>query len=271
MDELPTPLDLWPSSLWQSSPLQALSSPELASPALSPWQPTAAQQTQFQALYQGIVRGNALLNLTRLTEPAEFWEKHLWDSLRGVSWLLSQEQTQPGATQNLSVLDIGTGGGFPGIPVAIALPQTSVTLLDSTRKKVAFLEALALDLGLTNISTQTARAEALGQDPDHRETYDLTLIRAVGPATVCAEYCLPLLDLGGTAVLYRGQWTAEEESALSLAVEQLGGEIHEIQAFTTPLSAGARHCIYLKKYRETPKRFPRPVGIPQQRPLGLGA
>ena len=207
------------------------------------WQPTSEQQQLFQQVYEGILEGNQHLNLTRITAPVEFWEKHLWDSLRGI---LSQEKSQSSQESNSKVIDIGTGAGFPGIPVAIAFPNYSVTLLDATRKKITFLETLLTQLGLENATTLTGRAEAIAKQRQHRHNYDIALLRAVAPAPICAEYALPLLKTGGLAILYRGHWTDEETEALKPVVEQLDGEIELIEGFTTPLSNSVRHCVYLR-------------------------
>lgn len=229
------------------------------------WQPNPSQQVSYQRLYQEILSGNQQLNLTRITEPNEFWEKHLWDSLRGIkSWL---EADQSSSAHPLTVLDIGTGAGFPGIPVAIACPHWHITLLDSTRKKIAFLETLTATLGLTQVQPLVGRAEQVGQMAQHRAAYDLVLIRAVATASVCAEYAMPLLKLNGTAILYRGQWLDEETQALTGAVQQLGGIIDHLESFTTPFSQSIRHCVYVKKIAPTPAVFPRPVGVPTQKPL----
>lgn len=217
------------------------------------WQPDDRQQQLFQRLYEGILSGNRQLNLTRISAPEEFWEKHLWDSLRGLAPIW---QT---ANSHQRIIDIGTGAGFPGLPVAIAFPQSSATLLDSTRKKIHFLQTLVLQLGLENVKTLIGRAETVGQQPPHRQTYDLALVRAVGSASICAEYALPLLKTGGLAILYRGHWTPEEADAFKPVVEQLGGVIESIQAFTTPLSQSVRHCLYLRLTSPTPAKFPRRV------------
>jgi 16S rRNA (guanine527-N7)-methyltransferase len=209
------------------------------------WQPSGEQQCKFQRLYELILAGNRQLNVTRITNPLEFWEKHLWDSLRGIAPLL-----QSSAANQLSsrrVIDIGTGAGFPGIPVAIALADVTVTLLDSTRKKITFLNTLLAQLGIQNATTVTGRAEELGQLPQHRQTYDIALVRAVGSASVCAEYALPLLKIGGLAILYRGQWTDGDTVTLKSAVDKLGGVISSIEGFKTPLSQSVRHCVYLQK------------------------
>lgn len=206
------------------------------------WQPTQQQQQHFQQLYELIVVGNSQFNLTRITEPIEFWEKHLWDSLRGILPLLVQKQDAV-----VKAIDIGTGAGFPGIPIAIALPATNVTLLDSTRKKITFLDTVIEQLNIPNVQTLTSRAEIIGKQPEHRQTYDLATIRAVGSAAICAEYTLPLLKSGGLGILYRGNWTEEEQISLQNTVEKLGGAIAAIDSFTTPLTQSIRHCITLKK------------------------
>lgn len=215
------------------------------------WQPTAQQQGQFQRLYELTLEGNRQLNLTRITDPLEFWEKHLWDSLRGIASLLPTVETK--VTSSLEpmqrVIDIGTGAGFPGVPVAIAMEHWTVTLLDSTRKKITFLNTLLAQLGIQNATTLIGRAEMVSKQLDHRRTYDVALVRAVGSAELCAEYSLPLLKVGGLAVLYRGHWTEAEAEALQGAVERLGGAIEATEEFTTPLSQSIRHCLYIRKVK----------------------
>ena len=221
------------------------------------WQPNAEQQLQFQHLYELIIKANQTLNLTRITEPLDFWEKHLWDSLRGIMPLLKDEgkrlkaEVEPSAfilqPSSFKIVDIGTGAGFPGIPSAIALPDSQVTLLDSTRKKIAFLDSLIAELGIGNVNTVTGRAEVVGKESQHQQAYDLALIRAVGSASICAEYALPFLKSGGLAVLYRGNWTTEEAETLQNTVQRLRGAIAKVESFTTPVSNSIRHCVYLRK------------------------
>ncbi len=216
------------------------------------WVPNESQQQQFQRLYELIVEGNRSLNLTRITEPMEFWEKHLWDSLRGIARLLPANDTS-GEIREVpepavfKAIDIGTGGGFPGLPVAIALPHLSVTLLDSTRKKIDFLETVLPSLTIENAATLLGRSDEIGRQPHHKGAYDIALLRAVGAAHLCAKYALPFLKNGGLAVLYRGNWTVEEEAELQSAIGHLGGTVESVEAFTTPVSQGARHCVYLRK------------------------
>jgi 16S rRNA (guanine527-N7)-methyltransferase len=224
------------------------------------WQPDAMQQATFGLLYEDMLRVNQQFNLTRITEPLEFWEKHLWDSLSGIApWLQAEAPWQ--------CLDIGTGGGFPGLPIAIVRPQWQVTLLDSTRKKITFIQEMITTLGLSNAVGLVDRVEQLGQNPKHREFYDLATIRAVATATVCAEYALPMLKVGGHAVLYRGQWSNEEDDALNLAAEILGSEVTNVHCFTTPLSNSARTCITITKRQAIDPAFPRAIGLAVQKPL----
>lgn len=216
------------------------------------WVPNDSQQQHFQRLYQLILEGNRSLNLTRITEPIEFWEKHLWDSLRGIARLLPVndnlgEIREFPPQSLLKAIDIGTGGGFPGLPVAIALPTLSVTLLDSTRKKIDFLDTVLPSLAVKNAATLLGRSDEVWRQPPHKAAYNLAFLRAVGAASVCGKYALPFLKNGGLAVLYRGNWTAEEERELQSAIEPLGGTVESVEAFTTPVSHSVRHCVYLRK------------------------
>ena len=225
------------------------------------WQPSETQNQLFQQVYQEVLEGNRLQNLTRITTPEDFWEKHLWDSLSGIVGL------QDILTHKLQIIDIGTGAGFPGIPLAIAFPHWQITLLDSTRKKITFVNDTIAKLQLKNATGITARAEALGRTSGDRASYDLALVRAVSKPSVCAEYSLPFVKKGGLVVLYRGHWSDEDTANLESAATQLGSKIELIHRWETPISQGIRHCIYLRKHSATPKKFPRAVGIPDKQPL----
>lgn len=204
------------------------------------WRPNSIQMGQFQAFYGAVIAANQTLNLTRITSPQDFWEKHLWDSLSGIApWL--GDVTQAPALRGV---DIGSGAGFPGIPVAIARPDWSMTLLEATRKKVTFLETLPPILNLKNIQPRWGRAEAY---PDSEPRFDLALIRAVGKAPLCVTYGLPLLRSGGHLVLYRGQWTIAEENDLVKQLKQGGAFLEDVRSFQTPLSQSQRHCLLIHK------------------------
>ncbi|MEO1375179.1 MAG: 16S rRNA (guanine(527)-N(7))-methyltransferase RsmG [Cyanobacteria bacterium J06635_10] len=244
MSCLPQMIDIWEQTLnWKPSP------PELA---------------RFQRLYELIVEGNRKLNLTRITNPEDFWEKHLWDSLRGIKFLISGKEQQE---EGISFIDLGTGAGFPGIPVSIVVNNCTVHLIDSTKKKINFINSILPTLNLDKVKATTCRAEEIGRDTQHRETYDIALIRAVASAHACAEYTLPLLKQGGLAIVYRGNWTEKETNSMENALQQLGGVIESIEQFNTPLTNSDRHCLYLRKVESTPAKFPRAVGVPTQRPL----
>ncbi|MEO1765355.1 MAG: RsmG family class I SAM-dependent methyltransferase, partial [Cyanobacteria bacterium J06629_18] len=143
----------------------------------------------------------------------------------------------------------------------------TINLVDSTNKKINFIDSILPKLNLNHVRATTCRAEEIGRDSKHRETYDIALIRAVASASACAEYTLPLLKQGGLAVIYRGSWTEEENLNMKKAVQQLGGIIESVEQFNTPLSNGDRNCLYLRKINTTPTKFPRSVGVPSRNPL----
>ncbi len=222
------------------------------------WTPSPQVLTQWQELYQYILTTNQHLNLTRITTPEEFWEKNLWDSLAPIIHYDLKDKI---------VIDIGTGAGFPGLPSAIASPETEFMLMDSVAKKVNFINGIKSKLKLTNIDTLINRAEIIGQDENHRNKYDFALIRAVAEISVCLEYTLPLLKQGGIAILYRGNIEEKDIEKISNIARKLGGELREIINKNTPINNHIRHNIYVKKISNTPKKYPREVGKPAKNPL----
>ncbi len=222
------------------------------------WIPSQDILDKWQKLYELICQYNQHINLTRITQPDDFWEKNLWDCLAPII---------PYELNNKRIIDVGTGAGFPGLPIAIAFPNCQMYLMDSISKKVNFIKQVKSELKLQNIETINARAEILGQDKNHREKYDFVLTRAVATISVCLEYSLPLLKLGGIAILYRGNLGEEELENNKCVAEKLGGEIIEVIKTNTPLSHNTRHNIYVKKIGETPHKYPRPPGKPTKKPL----
>lgn len=222
--ELPEHLDVWQDTL--------------------NWQPDAAVRSQFQGFYRCVRQGNRQANLTRILEPEDFWEKHLWDSLRGIAPFLSGEFPLP---ERPRVVDIGTGGGFPGIPVALACPHWSLWLLDSTQKKVRFLQAAIAELGLDNVRAIAGRGETLGTLRPYRQACDIALLRAVGPAERCLKYSFPWLKAGGWLVLYRGHWSDAEEATLKHEIDPLGMTLERVDNFVTPQTQGVRNCLFLRR------------------------
>ncbi|MCS6959130.1 MAG: 16S rRNA (guanine(527)-N(7))-methyltransferase RsmG [Pseudanabaenaceae cyanobacterium SKYGB_i_bin29] len=205
-------------------------SPEIWQQTLH-WQPSEQEIGQFQELYDLVLLGNQTQNLTRITDPVDFWEKHIWDSLRGVKpfW----------QARHLQVIDIGTGAGFPGLPIAIVFPSWHLTLLDGTLKKIKFVNDTIEKLGLTNAIGVHGRAEELGTNKYYRHQFDLVLIRAVGSVPACLKYGLPLTKPGGTIVLYRGHWHPQEANYLV-------NQNWQIDSFVTPISQSQRNCVYIK-------------------------
>lgn len=201
------------------------------------WLPNPEQLDQFEKLYELVLEGNSKQNLTRIIAPDDFWEKHLWDSLRGVLAYWDRE--------NIKLIDIGTGAGFPGLPIAIAKPSWQVTLVDSKQKKVAFVQQTIQDLQLSNAISLAGRVEELNQTSGYRKKYDLAVVRAVGKPDICASYCLPFLKRSGTAILYRGQWLPEESEQIDLFCQEQELQVVKQDRFQTPLTAGIRHSVYL--------------------------
>ncbi|AFY40157.1 16S rRNA m(7)G-527 methyltransferase [[Leptolyngbya] sp. PCC 7376] len=224
------------------------------------WQPEANQLNKLTDLYDGICAGNQKLNLTRITTLEDFWEKHLWDSFVALNPIFSD------LPNTGKLIDIGTGGGFPGLPLAIAYPEWQITLLDSTRKKIAFLNELSETLALNTVGIAD-RAEAVGQNPAYRAQFDLVTIRAVAKAAICVEYTLPLLKIDGLAILYRGQWSESETEKLIPAIAQCGGFLERTEQFITPLTQSQRTCLYIRKIEPTDQYLPRAIGVPKQSPL----
>jgi 16S rRNA (guanine527-N7)-methyltransferase len=203
------------------------------------WEPTLDQELSFQIVYDLVLEGNKTQNLTRIITPPDFWEKHIWDSLRGVLPLWDQ--------QNLKVLDIGSGAGFPGIPVAIAHPSWQLTLLDSTHKKTAFINHVTQSMPLANVTSLTGRAEQLNSTISHYQQYDLVLVRAVGNADLCAEYSIPFLKKSGVAILYRGQWSEAEQNSLNHTCKLLRSKVGSQDRFSTPISSSVRICLHISR------------------------
>jgi 16S rRNA (guanine527-N7)-methyltransferase len=206
-----------------------------------------------------LLEANARLNLTRIVEPAQVARLHLLDSLAALPLL--------DAASPRRAIDIGSGGGVPAIVLGLARPDVSWTLVDSSRKKADALRALVADLGLRTVAVMDERAETLGQDPAHREAYDLATARACASLPVVAEYALPLLRIGGTLLAWKGTLAEAELSAGRSAAEVLGGGEPELHP--TGIGALSDHRFVLAhKVGPTPLRYPRRPGQPAKRPLG---
>lgn len=222
--------------------------------------PTAlARLRRFAEL---LVAGNERTNLTRITGEAELLEKHLLDALLGARRLLSGEGAPPA-----SLVDVGTGGGVPGIPLAVVWPGTRVLLVESQGKKAAFLADAARELGLERVEVAGGRAEDLARGPPHREAFEAATLRAVGSVATCLELGLPFLRPGGRLLLYRGPAGEEDEVLAARGVAPLlgGGEPRGV---VEVLPGGARRrLVVVPKASATPARYPRRPGVPARSPL----
>ena len=227
------------------------------------WIPAPQQLAQFRDLQERLRDWNGRLNLTRLVEGDDFWIAQLYDSL----WPWRDLLQAPPAT--LSLIDVGTGGGFPGLALAIALPASRVTLVDSVGRKAEAVRAMAGGLGLEQrVTIRCERVETTGQDPSCRGRFDWALARAVAAAPVVAEYLVPLLRSSGRALLYRGQWEPDDQRTLERALLPLQAAVERVERRELPAGRGVRHAVLLKPLGPCPPTYPRPVGVPAKLPLG---
>lgn len=217
------------------------------------------QKEQFDRFYELLTEWNKVMNLTGITEYEEVNEKHFVDSLAVVKSVdIAQVQT---------VIDVGTGAGFPGIPLKIVFPHLKVTLLDSLNKRIKFLNTVIDELGLEEISTIHGRAEDYAKQTDYREKYDLCVSRAVANLSTLSEYCIPYIRVGGIFVSYKSGEIEEELEHAKKAVKILGGRLENTVKFTLPGSEISRSFVKIRKEKNTAKKYPRKAGMPAKEPL----
>lgn len=216
------------------------------------------QLEQFSLYFDLLIETNKVMNLTAITEPEEVAVKHIIDSL-----LAYDEKVFPGKL----LADVGTGAGFPGIPLKIYCPKLKVVLLDSLAKRLKFLDNVIETLGLKDITCVHLRAEDAGQNKDHREKYDLVTARAVARLSVLSEYCLPLVKQGGYFIAMKGSKFVEEIAEGRTAVGILGGEIISAEEVKLPGLDDGRAIIRIRKIKKTPVKYPRKAGVPEKQPL----
>lgn len=218
---------------------------------------TERQLEQFRIYYEMLIEKNKVMNLTGITEWDEVLEKHFLDSISLIRAI--------NLSQNISVLDMGTGAGFPGIPLKIAFPNLKITLADSLNKRVLFLQEVIDTLKLEGIEAIHGRAEDLARDKNYREQYDLVVSRAVANLSTLSEYCLPFVKIGGQFISYKSGEIEEEVSASKSAVFLLGGKIKDTVKFE--LGESGRSFVLIDKTKGTPKTYPRKAGTPSKKPL----
>ena len=213
----------------------------------------------FQQYFDLLLEGNEKMNLTSITDPQEVAIKHFIDSLTCLTAL-----KLPAGSH---VLDVGTGAGFPGIPLKIYRNDLKITLMDSLQKRVNFLNETLQTLALQDIRAIHDRAEDFAQRKEHRESYDLVVSRAVARLAVLVEYCLPCVKIGGYFISQKGPTIEEEVNESSKALVILGGEIEEIKKLNLPIIQDGRSMVVIKKIHPTPKQYPRKAGVPAKKPL----
>ena len=217
------------------------------------------QKTQFIQFYEYLVEKNKVMNLTGITEFDEVLVKHFLDSLCCV------KAVDMGKIK--TVMDIGTGAGFPGVPLKIAFPEVEACLLDSLNKRVRFLEETFALLGLEGISAIHGRAEEYAKNKAYREKYDLCVSRAVSNLATLSEYCLPYVKTGGTFISYKSGTVQEEAEEAEKAINILGGQVKDITYFKLPDSEIDRSLVIINKKKSTPGKYPRKAGTPLKEPL----
>lgn len=215
------------------------------------------QLEQFFTYKELLIEWNKKMNLTAIEQEEDIITKHFIDSLSIASYI----------PDTAKVIDIGTGAGFPGIPLKILKKDLSITLLDSLNKRITFLEEVIRNLSLENIQAVHARAEELAHKEEYREQYDIAVSRAVAPMHTLLEYMLPYVKIGGKCICMKGPNLQEESKDLQNCLETLGGKIEKIEELVLPETEIKRNIMLIKKENKTPKKYPRNPGMPSKKPL----
>lgn len=217
------------------------------------------QLQQFAVYYETLVEWNEKINLTAITEEQDVYLKHFYDSITASFYY--------DFTKELHICDVGAGAGFPSIPLKICFPSLKITIVDSLKKRIGFLNELASKLELKNVAFYHDRAETFGKNRDFRESFDIVTARAVARMSVLSELCLPLVRKNGVLIAMKGAQGEEELNVAGNAIQLLGGEVQDVHKFMLPKEESERSIIIIQKRRKTPKKYPRKPGTPNKDPL----
>ncbi|MDQ0158382.1 16S rRNA (guanine(527)-N(7))-methyltransferase RsmG [Alkalibacillus salilacus] len=221
---------------------------------------TETQLQQFRTYYDVLVEWNEKMNLTGITNREDVYLKHFFDSISAAFYT-------DFASEPLSICDVGAGAGFPSIPLKIVYPHLQITIVDSLKKRITFLNHLADQLNLSDVAFYHDRAESFGKNTKFRESFDFVLARAVARTSVLSELCLPLVRTGGTFMMMKGADINEELEQGGMAIKALGGELVETSKFQLPIEQSDRHIVLVNKKRKTPNKYPRKPGTPNKDPI----
>lgn len=217
------------------------------------------QRGQFARYYQTLVEWNEKINLTALTAEEDVYLKHFYDSITAAFYY--------DFSRDLHICDVGAGAGFPSIPLKICFPNLKVTIVDSLKKRIGFLNELATKLELTDVHFYHDRAESFGKNANFRESFDVVTARAVARMSVLSELCLPLVKKNGMFIAMKGAQGKEELAHAAKAIDLLGGKVDQTVTFTLPQEDSERSIILIDKKRKTPKKYPRKAGTPNKLPI----
>ncbi|GEO57692.1 16S rRNA (guanine(527)-N(7))-methyltransferase RsmG [Companilactobacillus bobalius] len=222
---------------------------------------SSVQKEQFATYFHELVETNKVMNLTSITDEDQVYLKHFYDSI--VLGFVDEKILN----EELTLCDVGSGAGFPSLPLKIINPKLKITIVDSLNKRIKFLEGLVNKLNLTDVSLVHGRAEEVGKNPQFREKFDVVTARAVAAMNVLTEFCLPLVKVGGQFVAMKSEKAPEEVKNAQYAIETLGGAIKQQESVELPNDAGIRNFIFVEKISKTPKKYPRKPGTPTKKPL----
>ena len=218
----------------------------------------------FEKYYELLIEKNKVMNLTAITDKEDVIVKHFIDSIALIPYLLDKGIN---INNKLKIIDIGTGAGFPGLPLKIMMPDVKFTLLDSLNKRVSFLNEVIDELKLKDIEALHGRAEDYASDNKYREKYDICVSRAVANLSTLSEYCIPFVKENGFFISYKAGESEEEINKSKNAIKILGGKINKVEEFILPGTDASRVFVFIRKQELTDKKYPRKAGVPAKKPL----